>query len=113
MANINDMIYIIQFLILIGIFFYQMYNLMNKGTKYDIKISVILISSITIAWGMGLFVVLLETSKAIYSVLFQLESLLFVLSWLFFFFELIFLVVQTTDKIIKPFNAKEANKTRA
>ncbi len=108
MANINDMIFIIQFLGLIGIFLYQMFNLMHKGKIYDIRISFILLITLTIAWGTGLFVVLLETTKATYSILFMLESLFFVLSYLFFFFELLFFGVGMTKKIIKPFKSIES-----
>lgn len=111
MANINDMIYIMQFLVLIGIFLYQMFNLMHKGKLYDIRIGFILIISLTIAWGMGLVVVLLETSKATYAVLFQLESTFFVLAWLFFFFEVIFKGIESINKPVKPFNALEAQKS--
>ncbi len=111
MANINDMIYIIQLIALMGIFLYQMFNLMHKGTKYDIKIGFILIISLTIAWGMGLFVVLLEHSRATYAVIFQLETIFFVLGWLFFFFEVIFFGTETMRKEIKPFSSKEAQKS--
>ncbi len=112
MANINDMLFIIQFLILIGIFLYQMFNLMHKDQLYDIRLSFILIISITIAWGLGLFVVLLETSKATYAVVFQLESMFFILSWLFFFFDIIFSLKSATEtEIIKPFKSLEAKKT--
>ena len=111
MANINDMIYIIQFIALIGIFLYQMWNVMHKGEKYDLKVSFILIIVLTIAWFMGLSVVLLEYSRATYALLFRLESAFFVLSWLFFFFEVIFAWKDLVSTTTKAFNSREANKS--
>ena len=88
-----------------------MFNLLNKGTKYDIKIGFILIISITIAWVMGLFVVLLEHTRATYAVIFQLETVFFILGWLFFFFEVIFFGTDLVREPVKPFNSMEAQKT--
>ena len=112
MANIYDMVFVIQFIFLVGIFLYQMWQLMHQGKIYEIRISFIIIILVTVAWFMGMQVVLLETSKAIYAILFQLESLFFVLAWLFFFFDIIFsLQAKAQDIIRKPFNSKEIQKS--
>ena len=77
--QIYDLLFIIQFLTVMGILLYKTYQLMNSenyikgGVKpvtnkygYDIKMAFILFIAYFIAWGVGMYIFMLRPEKLIY-----------------------------------------------
>jgi len=105
-VNFYDTIFIIQFIIVIGLLLYKLYNVINKCEVYGITQSIIIFVLFWIAWGAG-FVTLMLNPKLIYSVLFQLETWFIIPLILFVLIELFFMWHSHTTTPVKPYNAKD------
>jgi len=101
--NVLEFIFIVQFLAAIGITLAKLYNIFSKGEYYGRAMSWVLFIAFGMAWGVGLFIVMLDWSTALYGVLFRLESMLLMLQVVFILFELFY---DWGAAVARPFRTK-------
>lgn len=105
--NIYNVFFLLQFVCVLGIFLYKLYNVIsfNKGKDglvYDMRISIILFISFWFCWLVGLVVLLLDPSELLYSTLFRLETWLILPNVLFLFIEIFYYLRDESKQPIKP-----------
>jgi hypothetical protein len=107
---IYDAMFIIAFLVMMGIIFAKFYNALSVGSVYDIKIAFMLFSGYIVAWVTSFVVFAANPEIVIYNMLFRLSSWFLVLNVLFLIIEIILFLRDTAQRPIKAFNSKQANK---
>ena len=93
--NINEVLFLLQFLLLVGITLYKIYNLMNLGQKYTLSTGFILFAVFGIFYLVGMVITLTDYTTATYSILFYLESILLLPGNIFF---ILFEIVMQNNK---------------
>jgi hypothetical protein len=111
MTQFIEVLFILQFLIVLAISFYKLYNIISVGQAYNTKISFLLFIGFCITWGVGFMTVMFNsytlTSDLLFIQLFGLENLLFGLNLLFFIIELIMLFAKVGSSPVRPYNAMQ------
>lgn len=105
--NIYDFLFIVQLLVLIGIFLYKLYNILNIGKIYDYKYGVILFVSFLIAWFVGFAIFMFQPERLIYSILFRFGSFLLAINMLFMIIEIGIQIVDVSPKYIDSYKGIE------
>jgi len=108
--NIYEIMFLLQFLVIMGLLLAKLYNVMSKGEKFDLKISFIMFIAYFLFYLVGLIVFLANPEEIIYISLFTLESWLIILNVLFFIIELFLNSANIAITPVKSYNAKEAYK---
>lgn len=87
----SEAMFMLQFLICIGIILLETYNLMNMTKVYDMKITFILFMSYFLFWGIGFSIFILDAGETlIYMAMIQVESWLLLLHGVYLLFSVIF-----------------------
>ena len=92
MAQFEEVLFILQFIFLIGIFFYKLFNILNGWSLYDWKGIIVLFISTLFLFGIDLIVTPLAYENLFISQLSKLEILPFLLIVIFSFIEAITMV---------------------
>ena len=126
--EIQEVIFIFQLIMIVGITMIKFYNVMSQNKRktnlmekeneekdkpifpYDIKISIILFVATIFLYGMGFTIQMLTVENLFYSSLFRYESLFLALNVLFFFIEMLFMVGDTTHKVIGAYQSSDARR---
>jgi len=103
--NIYDFMGILAFLATVGVVLAKMFNLMDMGKLYDIKIGFILFITAMIGWLLIFSGLASFPERMIYLTLFKLNSWLLVLTTLFTFIEVLMLFVSLGRKPVKARNS--------
>lgn len=94
--NLNEFMFMLQFIVFILCFFLALYNIFNMGKVYDIKKAWILLCVVLVCMGVGMVLVMtsallnLDDTNLTYSILYQFQSWLMLLYGVFFIINLIF-----------------------
>jgi hypothetical protein len=107
MANIYDVLFILQFIVCIILIFIKLHNVMNSGKDYDWKYSVITFIAFFIFWAVGFVVITNQPMITIYTSLLNLENWFIGVYVLFFVIELFYIVRDTGTSLIGSHNSKE------
>ena len=110
MISLYNIMFVLSFLTLLVIFFLEVYNIMDKAEFYSGKTSFLLFIGLVLAWGVGLFVFLLDASELLFMVLFRLETLLFLVGGLFFVLDLLFRLSRQALGITGRHNSMDEHK---
>ena len=106
--NLNEILFLIHFLVVVAITLYKVYNLFNMGQKYPLAVGFSLFAIFGIAYFVGLIITLTDYSSSTYSILLYLESLLFLPGQIFFIiFEMIMQHSANMDNIYMPYMGKD------
>lgn len=101
--NIYEFVFIVQFVIFIGIFLVKLYNVMSKGRAYDVKVSFLLFILGLFCHAVGFWIFMLKPEELIYWSLIRLENVISLVLVLFFFIELLLSWVKVVEESrIKP-----------
>lgn len=100
--------FLIQIIIVLGIFFLKMYNvmklkIMKEDPYYNLVIAIISFIGFIVFYGFGFFTFLINYEETLYSVLFNLESLLLIMVVFFFIVELFYYLASRATEPIKPY----------
>ena len=96
--NIADTIFIISFIIMIGITLAKVMNMISSNTLYDWKISVGLLIAYLFSWFLGLQSVLSNPTQTYYLGLWDMAGLLLIANFFIFVIELFLLLSQLAGK---------------
>jgi len=100
--NVYDVVFVLQFLILIGITLTKFFNVLSYDPNrkdengqpqlawYDLRMSWILFVSFFIVWFMGLMVWMVDPEELLWHALFKFENLFVIVNVLFLFIELLY-----------------------
>lgn len=94
--NFTEVVFLIQFIIVLIIALAKLLNISRKGELWDIPLSVVLLIAFCFAWGVGLLTTI-YTIDTFYVILFKLEAWLLPLVIILFFAEIIFKINFTQD----------------
>jgi len=101
------MLFLVQFLIIIGIILIKVYNMMSVGQFYDIKLGFILFIGFFLAWLVGMIITLVYPQELLFLQLWKLENYLIVLNVVFLMFEIIIAIKDNTTKPIESYKSIE------
>ena len=107
--NIYEVLFLIQFFVIIVLILIKTNNLLHLGETYDLKMAILLFVGFILAWGVSFVVSMLSYQTIIYSVLFKLETWLLLLNLGFLLAELIMYFVSHTAK---PIDSYKSSKSR-
>lgn len=107
--HIYDFLYIVQFIVLIGITLAKLYNIFTNCKWYDLKLTWVLFIGFVLAWFTGFSIFMLEPERAIYMVLFNMARVLFLLNFLFLLVEVLINLGLIANKEMKPYEARGNN----
>lgn len=110
MTNFLDVVFILQFIAIIGIFLYKLYNILHKAQKYDFRVAILLFVGFAISWSLGLINIMYNISSTIYIQLFKFETWLFAFNIIFLLVELFLLWHNTLSKPITSYSSIDAYK---
>lgn len=110
MTNALDIVFILQFLISIGIFLLMVYNVLHKCEKYDLRKGWLFLIGWFLAWGVGIITTMhlytsLFTQTTFYIQLFKLETYLMPFVALLFIIQLAFLIAKAAQPSRKAYNS--------
>lgn len=88
MADVFGALFILQLLIVFGIFGLKLYNIMRMGALYDIYVGVVLFIGFFLAYFLGLVVVLTNPEEILYFTIWKFQTYLVLLNFLFLAIEL-------------------------
>ena len=108
--HIYDFLFIIQLIVVIGLVFSKLHNVMNRGETYDMKMAWLILILFLFAWVIGLVIFLLQPERLIYSVLFKIDTFLLSIMVMFTIIELLLNVGAVGEQGIKPYMSNQANK---
>jgi hypothetical protein len=96
--NFAELIFMTQFLIVIGILLFKTWNVFNLGKTYSVSVAWLLFASFFLFYGIGFFTMLTNFNNATFRVLFNLESWLVLLNVLYIIIEkFLFYATQVSD----------------
>lgn len=114
--NVYEALFIIQLLVVVGIFLYKLYNIFNAGQIYPISISWLLFIGFFIAYFVGFVVTMTEpnilsgdTPTLVYSSVMNLETVLIVPNVIFLIIEYLFFLSVFGKRPVKAYKSKETN----
>lgn len=117
MAGFSSMIFLLQFLIVIGIMLFKIWYIMDffikeklaKKEVYNIGNSFMLFITFLLFWGIGFITAMVEFEEIILLQLFRFEIAFLPFMALFFMFDIIFYLVTSTRAKTKgkAYKAKE------
>lgn len=84
MADLYSMVFMLQFIVAIGIVGVEFYNLMRVGTFYGIRTIFLLFVGFFVCYVVGFVVMILGFDEMLYVQLFNLERFFVLLHMLFF-----------------------------
>jgi len=99
--TIIEILFLIQFIGIIGISFFKVYNLLSLGKIYNLKASFVLFALFFIMYVIGLCITLTDYTYAIYSILFLFECWLIPVQIFFLLGELAFNGMDEIQKVYK------------
>lgn len=102
MANIYEIIFVLQLLIFISVFLVKIYNLMCVAKFYDIQKAILFFILAMLAYGVGLVTTLLGHDEWLFSILLQLETWFIVLIVALFLGELFLYLSNWGSQIVEP-----------
>lgn len=105
--NINEILFLMQFLIVMGITAAKIYNLFKIGTLYSLRMSFILMATFFTFYFIGLVITLTDYSYSSYSILFLLESYVIPAQILFLIAELFLTQANEIKKIYTPYQRED------
>lgn len=108
--TIQDLLFILYLIGILGIFLYKLYNIVSLGKIYDLKVAIILFIGYFLAWLIGFVVFMLDPERLIYMFMFKIGTWLILLNVLFFIVELVFYLVSITEKAIMPYKPDNSAK---
>jgi len=100
--NINEWLFLISFLSVIGLTLFKAYNVARLGRITNIFMSVVYFILIILGWFTGLQVLFSEPGILIYTMLHRLMSIFFMISTLLFFAEIVMSIFLIFDKNGRP-----------
>lgn len=84
MPELYNMLFVMQFIIVIGIILFELYNLMRVSRAYSLMTDFMLFIGFFLAFVVGLLITMLNTTEYLFHLLFRLEVLFLLLNVLFF-----------------------------
>ena len=87
--TIDELIYLVCFIVVLGITGYKIYNLAHKGEKYELVMAFILFFAAALSYGVSFAIMMINNSNLLYVVLNMLLKGAFLLNVMFLFFELV------------------------
>lgn len=118
MINFIDIIFLLQFFIVLGLIFVKIYNILNfqKDKKYNdkqstpinIKISFLMVIAFFLFYGVGFVSTLISIDEMIFVQLFRLETFFVIPYILFFIIELFMFIRDTAVSPVKATGTKAA-----
>jgi len=111
MADFIDVMFLLSFLVIVGIIFAKFYNLLSKTEWYDIRMTWLLFGAFLFFYGVGMFSFLSDPENILFSVLFTLESLFVTLVFILTVVEqFMYLGKKATGDSRKAYNSLEESK---
>ena len=107
MTSVYDILFVIQLLTVIIITLLKVFNLMNKGEFYDIRVGGMLFILFIIAFFLGQITIINYTDITAYYTIFTFESLIFPLQFIFMFVELALVIKSMVPKRIMAYHANK------
>lgn len=104
--NIYDFLYIVMFMYITGAFLYKVYNIMNIGKIYNIKIGFVIFMGALISWLVMFISFSVYPERVIYHILFRLANNLIILHAISLIIEMFYEVSANTQKQIMPYFSK-------
>jgi hypothetical protein len=108
MADVNELIFIGAFVVYLGIFFTQLYNVLRMGEFHNLAISVVKLILGLVTFGVLFVTSLLNYDILLMTQLFVLCTWLLAFMWVMFLIEIFFFM--RGKAIEKPFNVKNNYK---
>ena len=105
-----EVLFLLQFLAVLGILGIKTYNVMRQGGWYDLKLTFLGFAAYFMAFGVGFVVTLFEYDTLIYGQLFRLEQWTILYLVVIFFAELF---LQLSINMVKPIQAYNSKKEMA
>ena len=106
MATFAEMIFLVQFLAVIGIFLLKLYNVMNFGKFYGGQILFLGLIGYIMAWGVGLFTMIINYTQSLYRVLFVFESVTMPLVIGLTLAEILFMIKDNAKNAVEAYNSR-------
>lgn len=88
MASMEEVVFLIGFLVFVGLWFFKLYNVVTGFDKFSTGVVWMATIGCFLSYGVTLVSFLSGTYQNIYASLFTLQTWLFYLVWLFLFIEL-------------------------
>ncbi len=107
--DIFDLMFIIQFIVLISIIMIKFYNVMSSGLWYDIKIAFVLWAVFLISWGVGGIILMINPTELIFLQLYKLGSWMILLNFVFLAIEIFFHIRDRALVTITAYNSAKMN----
>lgn len=107
--DIFDLMFIIQFIVLITVIMAKFYNVMSSGLWYDIKIAFVLWGTFLIAWVVGGVILMINPTELIFSQLYKLGSWMILLNFVFLAIEIFFHIRDRSLVTIQAYSSAEMN----
>jgi hypothetical protein len=98
MMDISEWLFLLSFLMVVGLTLFKAYNVSRLGRVVNIFLSVVFYILIILGWFTALQVLFSEPSILIYTMLHRLMSLFLMLSTILFFSELVMSFMLLFDK---------------
>jgi len=110
--NVYEVFFLIQFLAIIVILGYKLFNVLSGGQYVDLRYAIMAFVGFFVFWGIGFFTLLTNpVMDAFYSVMFKFETYFIALNALFFFIEIVFyLRDRTTQEVRAHMSSLERSK---
>ena len=105
MASIYSMVFILQFLVYIGITLVLFYNVMNLGKTFDMKTGFILLFVLLISYGAGMVTTMLSIDELLYYALWNVQTWMLPFNVLFFIIHLILNLKLFADTAIERYSS--------
>lgn len=95
MPSIHNMVFVLQLLTTVTIFFILLWNTLMGWRKFDLKVTFLYFSGFLLAWASGLVVKLYLASDTFYMMIFYIEDFLLALVGLFFIIHILVNIYET------------------
>lgn len=106
--NIYEIMFLIQFIVFIGVFLVKIWNVMRIGDFYSFELVWILLIGAGFTFAIGWIVVMGQPEVLIYQVLFRLQSWIWAPMFMLVIAELMFFLKGRANKTIEAYSSKAA-----
>lgn len=106
MAELYNILFVIQFLALLSIILFKLYNIMSANIIMDLRGGIILFILSIICFFIGLSIQLLEPDETLFSAIMNLETILIGLSLLFLVIDIFFYFRDSLTQSTQAYNSK-------
>lgn len=111
MASLYEVVFLLCFIFMVGITLSKVYNVMNAGEWYSIKISWVLLIGYILVWGVALITMMVDRgSELLFSILMQMGNILLVMNFVLLVFEMFFTMRDESLSPVRARNSREARK---